>query len=112
MRRPFCSLTLHPSIRSADCLHSTVKISLCMIVRDEERFLRECLESARAVVDEMVIVDTGSQDATVAIAREFGARVLQHVWDDDFAAARNCAVTAASEDWMLALDADERLEPA
>lgn len=85
-------------------------ISLCMIVRDEERFLRPCLESVRGVVDEMVVVDTGSRDSTVAIAKEFGARVLEYAWNDDFAAARNQALRAAKGRWMLALDADERLD--
>ncbi len=83
-----------------------------MIVRDEERFLGACLESARAVVDEMIVVDTGSRDATVAIAEKFGARVLHYAWEDDFAAARNRSLAAASGDWMLVLDADERLDPA
>jgi tetratricopeptide (TPR) repeat protein len=82
-----------------------------MIVRDEEAFLRDCLASARGVADEIVIVDTGSHDATIPIAREFGAHVVEYAWDDDFAAARNRALEAASGEWMLALDADERLDP-
>ena len=86
------------------------KISLCMIVRDEERFLPACLESVQGVVDEIVVVDTGSQDSTVAIAEQFGARVLDHAWNDDFAAARNHALEAATGQFILALDADERLE--
>jgi len=85
-------------------------ISLCMIVRDEERFLPDCLESARGVADEIIVVDTGSSDATVSIAERFGARVLHHQWRDHFAAARNEALAAASGQWMLVLDADERLE--
>ncbi|HYM10767.1 MAG TPA: glycosyltransferase family 2 protein, partial [Bryobacterales bacterium] len=87
-------------------------ISLCMIVRDEEQFLRKCLESARGVADEIVAVDTGSRDSTVSIAREFGARVVEFTWSDDFAAARNQALAAASGQWMLVLDADERLDAA
>lgn len=87
------------------------KVSLCMIARDEEAFLRGCLESVAPVVDEIVIVDTGSTDSTVTIAEEFGARVLHAVWDDDFSAPRNVGLEAATGDWILVLDADERLTP-
>lgn len=83
------------------------RISLCMIVRDEERVLGRCLESVRRVVDETVVVDTGSRDATVAIARAAGARVERFAWCDDFAAARNHALSFAAGDWVLVLDADE-----
>jgi tetratricopeptide (TPR) repeat protein len=84
-------------------------ITLCMIVRDEEAMLEACLASARASVDDMVVVDTGSADATKRIARDAGARVFDFVWRDDFAAARNAALRHASGDWILVLDADERL---
>ena len=80
-----------------------------MIVRDEELFLGECLASIQPFVDEIVVVDTGSQDNTKAIAREYGARVSDFVWHDDFAAARNCAIDQATGDWILYIDADERL---
>ncbi len=82
-----------------------------MIVRDEEQFLPACLESVQGVVDEIVVVDTGSQDSTVAIAERFQARVVHHPWSDDFSAARNQALTASTGQWILALDADERLDP-
>jgi glycosyltransferase involved in cell wall biosynthesis len=85
-------------------------ISLCMIVRDEARCLGRCLASVVGVVDELVVVDTGSRDATVAIARDAGARVEHFEWRDDFAAARNCALGHARGEWVLALDADEVLE--
>lgn len=85
------------------------RISLCMIVKDEERFLGECLASARSAVDEIVVVDTGSTDATVAVAEEAGARVLRYTWCDDFAAARNVSLEAARGTHILVLDADERL---
>lgn len=86
------------------------QISLCMIVKDEEDFLPGCLESVRGVVDEIVLVDTGSTDRTVEIAREFGAKVYQHKWNDDFAAARNESLKHATCGWILVLDADERLD--
>ncbi|MEZ6014397.1 MAG: glycosyltransferase family 2 protein [Planctomycetota bacterium] len=86
-------------------------LSLCMIARDEERFLAGCLESVRGVVDEVVLVDTGSRDATLDIARTMGARVLSRAWDDDFSAARNFSVEAARGTHVLVLDADERLAP-
>jgi glycosyltransferase involved in cell wall biosynthesis len=84
-------------------------IALCVIVKDEEEFLADCLESARPFVDEIVVVDTGSTDRTREIALEHGARVEEFVWCDDFSAARNAALDAATADWILILDADERL---
>ena len=86
-------------------------ITLCMIVRDEEAMLARCLGSTREAVDEMVIVDTGSRDATKRLAAEAGARVFDFVWCDDFAAARNEALRHSHGDWVLVLDADERLTP-
>jgi glycosyltransferase involved in cell wall biosynthesis len=87
------------------------RISLCMIVRDEEPILARCLESARSFVDEMVIVDTGSSDRTREIATSFGATVIDHPWNDDFSEARNVALEHATGDWVLSLDADEILTP-
>ena len=84
-------------------------ISLCMIVRDEAAHLLRCLESVDGVVDECVVVDTGSRDGTRELARERGARVLRVPWTDDFAAARNHSLAAARCDWVLVLDADEVL---
>lgn len=85
------------------------RLSLCMIARDEERFLAGALASARGAVDEMIVVDTGSRDRTPQIAREHGARVLEFPWCDDFAAARNHGLEAAAGTHILVLDADERL---
>ncbi len=73
--------------------------------------LPACLESAREAVDEIVLVDTGSSDRTVELARAAGAQVLERAWDDDFAAPRNLAAAHASGDVILQLDADERLAP-
>lgn len=85
------------------------RISLCLIARDEERFLSDCLKSVRNVVDEIVVVDTGSRDRTRAIALEHGARVVDFAWCDDFSAARNRGIEAATGTHVLVLDADERL---
>ncbi len=87
------------------------RISLCMIVKDEEQFLGECLDSVLGVVDEIVVVDTGSTDKTVEIARSHDAAVVHFPWTEHFAEARNQGVEAAGGDFMLVLDADERLDP-
>ena len=84
-------------------------ISLTLIVRDEEANLPACLDSARDLFDEIVVVDTGSTDRTIELARERGARIVPFAWCDDFAAARNAGVEAAKGEWILWLDADERL---
>ncbi|XZN90268.1 MAG: tetratricopeptide repeat protein [Microcoleus sp.] len=86
-------------------------LSLCMIVKNEEATLSRTLASAKDVVDEMVVLDTGSGDRTCEIAREFGARVYHFEWGDDFAAARNECLKYATGDWILVLDADEVLVP-
>jgi tetratricopeptide (TPR) repeat protein len=83
------------------------RIALVMIVRDEARCLERCLASARPWVDEMVVLDTGSRDATPEIAAAMGARVSQVAWSDDFAAARNAALALTDAAWRLVLDADE-----
>lgn len=86
-------------------------ISAALIVRDEEAFLGPCLQSIRAVVDDIVIVDTGSADRSREIAADHGARVFEYRWRDDFAAARNQAIEQAEGDWILYIDADERIRP-
>jgi tetratricopeptide (TPR) repeat protein len=84
-------------------------LSLCMIVRDEEEMLPRCLEAARPAVDEIIVVDTGSQDRTIDIAREFGATVIEFAWTGSFSDARNVSFDAATGDWVMYLDADEVL---
>lgn len=86
-----------------------LKLSLCMIVRDEQEMLPGCLASLKDAADEIVIVDTGSTDSTVEIARSFGAKVVFHEWTGSFAEARNVSLEAARGDWLLVLDADEVL---
>src|SRR5579884_2472849 len=84
-------------------------ISLCMIVKNVEAYLERCLRSAAPVVDEINVVDTGSTDRTIEIAKTFGARVTHEQWRDDFAHARNASLAMASKRWILQLDADEEL---
>ena len=86
-------------------------LSFSMIVRNEEARLADCLASVRDLADEMVVVDTGSTDATIAVAEAAGARVEQVEWPGDFAPARNTALTFLNGDWVLVLDADEQLRP-
>jgi tetratricopeptide (TPR) repeat protein len=86
-------------------------LSLAMIVRDEEEMLPGCLEAVRGVVDELVVVDTGSTDRTMEIAESFGAKVVRFPWNGSFADARNVSLEHATGDWILYLDADEHLVP-
>ncbi len=81
-----------------------------MIVRNEEEFLTKSLQSIKGVVDEIILVDTGSTDSTVDIGRRLGARVLFHEWRNDFSEARNFALSSATGDWILVIDADEELD--
>lgn len=87
-------------------------LSLCMIVRNEESNLPRLFENVRGLPDESIVVDTGSTDRTVEIARAHGARVETFPWIDDFAAARNHALSFARGEWILVLDADDELERA
>ena len=88
-----------------------MKINLVMIVKNEERSLKRCLQAARPLVDEMIVVDTGSTDRTMELAREMGAKVYEFTWIQDFSAARNFALDQSDADWNLVLDADEYLRP-
>jgi len=89
----------------------THSIALNMIVKNEAKHLGKALQSVADCVDEIVIVDTGSEDNTLQIAESFGAKVIEFDWIDDFAAARNCAIGNSTSDWILTLDADEYLLP-
>jgi GT2 family glycosyltransferase len=99
-------------ISEAGAADRRARVSLTMIVRDEQNNLPACLQSVRGVFDEIVVVDTGSTDRTAEIARSFGARVFDFVWVDDFAAARNAALARATGDYACWLDADDVAEPA
>lgn len=89
-----------------------MKLSLCMIVKNEAATLPKCLNSVRKVVDEMVVLDTGSIDRTPNIAQQVGAKVHHFKWCNDFSAARNAALKYVTGDWILVLDADETLTSA
>ena len=88
-----------------------MKVSLCMIVKNEEEVLSRCLDSVKAFTDEIVIVDTGSTDGTRKIAADYTDRVFSFTWIDDFAAARNYAFSQATGDYLLWLDADDFVSP-
>lgn len=85
-------------------------LSACMITKDEEAILGECLASLSGLVDEIVIYDTGSTDNTIAIARAAGATVIEGYWDDDFGRARNIALEGCNSEWVMHIDADEVFE--
>ncbi|MAE69465.1 MAG: hypothetical protein CME06_03230 [Gemmatimonadetes bacterium] len=106
-KRPARPEAHHPLPPRAD---GTPTLTVSMIARDETRFLPACLESIRGLADEVVVVDTGSNDDTIEIARRFGARVGHFEWVDDFAAARNASLAMARGDWVLSLDADEEID--
>ena len=81
-------------------------VSACMIVKNEADNLDRCLRSLKGAVDDIIVVDTGSTDETVSIAKRHHAQVLTFTWCDDFAAARNESIRHATSDWVLWLDAD------
>lgn len=84
-----------------------MKISACMIAKNEEKNIKRCIESYKEIVDEIIVIDTGSEDKTVEIAENLGAQVYHFKWIDDFAAAKNFALDKAKGDWIIFLDADE-----
>ena len=96
------AVTLKAQARVAD-------ISLCMIVKNEERVLRECLESARPYFKQIIVIDTGSTDRTVEIAKEAGAEVHVYPWTDSFSDARNQSLKYATGRWIFWMDADDTL---
>ena len=87
-----------------------ISISLCMIVKNEEACISRCLASIHGLVDEIIIVDTGSTDRTKSIVRPFTDKLFDYAWNDDFAAARNYAFSLASSDYIFWLDADDELK--
>lgn len=86
-----------------------IKISACMIVKNEEEHLPRCLISSKDFIDELIIVDTGSTDKTIEIAKAFGASIYSHEWENNFSLHRNQAISYATGDWIFIIDADEEL---
>jgi len=86
-------------------------ISVCLVVKNEEKYLEQCLVSVKDVATEIIIVDTGSTDTTVEVARQFTDKIFEIRWQDDFSRARNFALSKATGDWILMLDGDEELAP-
>ena len=85
-------------------------ISLCMIVKNEEKTIGKCLNSIKYKVNEIIIVDTGSTDATIEIAQKYTSNIYSFEWIDDFSATRNQSLSYATSDYILVLDADEYLD--
>lgn len=88
-----------------------LKLSLCMIVRDEEDQIGKALQSVDGLVDEIIVVDTGSKDKTKEIIKEFGGKLIESEWEDDFSQAKNLALSEATGDYILFMDADEFIHP-
>ncbi len=88
-----------------------IGVTACLIVKNEEKYLERCLASIKGVVDEIVLVDTGSTDRTLAIAEKFGCKIGSCAWSDDFSAARNVSLENATQPWILWIDADEEWLP-
>ncbi len=115
--QPRPSVTLEQSyephrLDNGECLlqRTNVRLSLCMIVRDNEDTIEACLDSIYPWVDEIIIVDTGSTDATPEICRRFGARMFEFPWCDDFSAARNVSLEPARGDWVFWMDSDDTID--
>jgi len=100
-----------PRLKLSDirCIGSGSRVSVCLIAKDEETQIGSCLDSVSEFAYEIILVDTGSTDRTVAIAEAKGARVIHHQWRDDFSDARNISLEHATGDWVFIIDADERV---
>ena len=86
-----------------------INISACIIAKNEEKHISDCMKSIESCVDEIIVVDTGSTDKTIEMAERFGCKVIRSDWQDDFSLSRNIALDAASKKYILVIDADERL---
>lgn len=91
-------------------MNKNITLSLCMIVKDEEKTLARCLNSVKSFIDEIIIVDTGSNDKTKEIAKRFNAKIYDFEWISDFAAARNFSFSKATSDYILWLDGDDFID--
>lgn len=86
-----------------------IKLSISMIMKDEEKHIGRCLESVKDIADEIIIVDTGSTDNSIEIAESYGAKIYNHPWENNFSTHRNQAIKYSTGDWLLQIDADEEL---
>jgi glycosyltransferase involved in cell wall biosynthesis len=86
-----------------------MKIDLCMIVKDEEHCIGNCLNSAEKFVDDIIIVDTGSKDNTIKICKKYTDKIYNFKWNNNFSDARNYSIRKSDSDWILLLVADEKL---
>ncbi len=105
-----CAKTAKSTAKGFAKSPSPTLLSACLIVKNEEKRLPQCLESLKAISNEIIVVDTGSSDRTVDIAKKYQARVFDFEWCDDFSQARNYAIAQAKGKWILVIDADEVLE--
>lgn len=87
-----------------------VKISACIIAKNEEKNIEKCIQSLMPISKEIIVVDTGSTDKTISICNELGAKVFHYNWNDDFSAAKNYALSKATGEWIIFLDADEYID--
>ncbi|MDU5111727.1 MAG: glycosyltransferase, partial [Clostridium sp.] len=85
-------------------------LSLCMIVKNEEKYIDKSINSVKDIVDEIIIVDTGSTDSTLDILKNYNVKLYNYKWENDFASARNYAINKAKSNWIIFLDADEILD--
>lgn len=88
-------------------MEERIRLSQCMIVKNEEKNIQRALSWGKDIMWEQIVVDTGSTDRTVELAREMGAKIYHFSWIDDFSAAKNYAIEQAEGDWIVFLDADE-----
>jgi len=109
VKRRMAINTLDINLDELNFTSNEQSISLCMIVKNEEDNLKECLESVKNLVDEIIIIDTGSSDKTKEIASKYTKNVFNYIWDNDFSKARNESLKYSTKDWILFLDADEVL---
>uniref|UniRef100_UPI00293DC4C9 glycosyltransferase family 2 protein n=1 Tax=Clostridium TaxID=1485 RepID=UPI00293DC4C9 len=85
-------------------------LSVCIIAKNEEENLLRCLESIKDIADEVILVDTGSIDNTIGIAKKYNAQIVEFPWINNFSSARNKALEKATKDWILCIDCDEALD--
>lgn len=109
----FCSYPIiHKDFkRGDDFLPNFITISLCMIIKNEEKVIERCLDSIKDIVDEIIIVDTGSSDNSINICKKFTNKIYDFKWVDDFSAARNFSFSKATKEYILWMDADDILLP-